>query len=416
MELKGRLATFPLSDVLQFIEEKGHTGYLGLNLEFAEASYPRRLLGSSLNERLVIEKGRLHGLASLKSPQTWSRLLARGGVIPRWKEKGLRERLEFVGNLLLQTLTGMLDLDAGAIRERMEFFLRERSAWLFFAQDGDFWFEFEQPPSMPPGWEAVPLGELIQQGPVYAQMLESLSTVCSDPTAVVRVVALGPDRPPPETLEEGEWETLARVNGHRAVEDLLRDSRLPVYETAGHIVRLREHGYIQFMTRSKASETGEAEKSREEKGSRIGRLRGMLQLGRGTEEIPENGVGKICVLVNRLIAHAGDCLPDLRAAWSETRRVYPLASVLSPTDKGFDLQEFGRTMSEWGGNNVDWKEVEAETGQALSALIRRFYLDLVHSEGKKRAGSIIRRAWQDFPTDDGLVPKLEELEAELSAA
>jgi hypothetical protein len=416
MELKGKLGTFPLSDVLRFIEEKGHTGYLGLHLQFEENSYPHRLLGPTLDERLMIEKGRLHGLASLKSAETWCQLLIRGGTIPKAKEKELRQKLEWVGDLMLQNLSGLLDLEGSAVRERMELFLKERVAWLFVAQDGDFWFEFEQPLPMPAGWEAVPLGELIEQGPERARMLEGLSSSCPDPSAKARVIPLGEDDAPRGVLSPGEWDTLARVNGRRTVEDLIRDSRLPVYETARHIVRLKEHLYMELVSAEKQQPSEGEEPRRDAKGSRAGRLRGMFQIGRGTDEIPEDLIGKTCFYVNRLIEHAGDSVQSPEQAWEKVLHVHPLASLLTLAQSGFDPLQFGEAVAAWGGHEEDWKDIESETREALLKLLNNYYREMVHSQGKKRADSVFRRAWQNLPASDGAVPKIEELEEALSAA
>jgi len=417
MELRGKLDTFPLADVLRFIEEKGHTGYLGLRLEFDGNHYARRLLGSGLEERLLIEGGRLHGLSSLRSADTWCRLLVRGELISRSEEKALRERLALLGDLLLQTLTGVLDLEGGQVRERMELYLRERAAWLFAARGGDFWFEFEGPPPMPAGWQAVSLGDLVRQGPEYAQMLHSLFSRCPDPWARVQVITSGADDPPPDVLLPGEWETLARVNGRRAVEDLLRESRLPIYETATHLVSLREHGSIEIISEPAPREkVAPKVRERSRRVGRMGRWRGLLQIGRGVEEAPKDIVGRTCLLVNCLLEHAGEFAEELDESWHEILHTHPLASVLTLGEAGFDPHEFRSVMKAWGGNAEDWRDIEDEARDALWTLLSRFYHDLVVVGDKKRADAIFRRAWQDYPGDGDGIPKIEDLEAILPAA
>jgi hypothetical protein len=413
MELKGNLKNIPLHDVLLFIQEKEHTGYLDLRLNFPDNRYASLLVGDDLHERLIVRNGNLQGLQSLQDPDTWCRFMVRLGLIPRSEEKALHDRLSGLGDIFLQALAGVLESDGLTVRDRIQFLLGERAGWLFCADDGDFEFLFDDPPPPPPGWEPVAMDELAERGTECANVMNAFFAACPDPDTTLSVVPIGDDDPVPPSLSTEEWDLLRRVNGRKTILHFLRESRLPLHMAAYHLLALMKEGYIEASARGEGDEAGEED--RVCNGKRPSGLRRMFRGSRSEEEAPRDSVGRMCLLANRFITQAGDAGADFRRIWKEIRRTRPLASVLEVGEDGFHPGQFAADLEAWGGHAEDWQDVEVETREALEALVSRLYRDLFLKEGKKRADAALRRVLQEVPEEDG-IPSFNTLQESLPAA
>jgi len=402
MELKGKLNEVSLPEVLQFIEQREHTGYLELRLDFADNNYARLLAGDFLEERIIVRNGQLHGLAFLNAPDTWCRYMVRADLVPRNEEKSLHDRLEGLGDIFLQALAGVLEADGTPLRDRVEFILTERAGWLFLADAGEFQFEFDDPPQPLPGWNSISLADFIQRGTECADIMRAFFQACPDPDASVSIVPIPDDAPPPPAITAEEWGILRRVNGRKTVLHFLRESRLPIHLTVANLLGLMREGYLRIGAGSEEQDDAESpdDSATEESPRRKGSLRRMFQGSRGGA-VPDDPVGRMCLLVNRFIDQSGAVKRSFRDTWNDICRNRPLASALAPCEDGFQPGEFATTLEAWGNHKQDWADVEHETREALEALMSRMYRDLFLKEGKKRADSVLRRVLQELPEGEG---------------
>jgi hypothetical protein len=409
MELEGKLATFPLGDVLKFVEEKGHTGCLSVRLEMVGIPHLESILGKTLEETLSIREGRLAGLGSLDYFSTWANVLVRRGLVTRWETRELRRRIPGQGEMLYELIAAALDLPQEQVLKGAEFHMEEVAGWLFTGREGDFSFRFVEDIPTVPGLDNIPLSELIEKGREGSETLKALFECYPQPGTIL-VPVLPPEDDPPPVLEPDEWEMMARVDGRRYLYELLASSPFPCHVAAallGSILEKRVVAPGASAERTASPLSG----SWGETGPRWGGILKKIFSGRKEQEtLPNDSVGQYAVALNRLSEKIREpAARTLETAWRGIQSEFPGARILDFEEGLFDPDSFANNVAVWGNHPGYWDTVRRDCEEALLRFLARIVREIRSVDGRKKAEALFRKAAQGIGGLEGF-SAFEELD------
>jgi hypothetical protein len=412
MELKGRLGTIPLADVLEFIREKGHTGQLCVSFEFQEQSPLQSLLGEKREERLYVTEGRLVGVVSQWDGAVWARILVRCGVASRYQEQNLARQLNSYRATIEEMLPVLVETSPEDLERCCQFYVDEVSTYLFAANEGDFSFEFCDVPESYPGWKDLELADLIRAGVERAALLDRLWELCPDPWTPLGVAPLAEEEPSPSPLSSRDWGVLRLVNNSRTVAEILSQSPWPVHEVCEGLIHLFEQNQVRTISLPSDEENEEAlDALKDSAVSTLGRLRSLF--GRDRRKSAETSldtVGKWCEVCRQVYGQVqgSEELGVLQSSWRTLVACYPAAALLSLSPEGFDALRFSDTCEAWGGKQGDWSEVEQDCEAALVQFLAQVYQVVSFQKGAKKAAEFLNTTLEKVGLDKSL-PGSEKL-------
>jgi hypothetical protein len=409
MELEGRLVTFPLGDVLKFIEEKGHTGSLSVRLEMGGSPHLESIFGRALEETISIRQGHLAGLGSLDYYSTWADVLVRRGLVSRFEMGELRKKIPGQGEMLHELIAAGSDVSRDELLKSAKFHVEEVTGRLFAVSEGDFSFRFAEDTPAVPGLEKMPLSELVEKGKEWSEALKALLERCPQPGTVL-VPVLPSEDDPPSILEPDEWQMMARIDGRRDLHDLLPTSPFPCHVAAALLGSMLEKGVLVPASPEEDAVSASSEFLEEPAPARGGILRRILSGRKEQELLPPDRVGQYAVASNRLSEGIRErAVSTLETAWRGILGEFPGARILSFEKGLFDPSSFTNEVAVWGNHPEYWETVRRDCEEALVRFLARIIREVRSVDGRKKAEALFRKAVQDLDGLEGL-PAFEELD------
>ena len=240
VELKGRLSSLPLADLLKLINSRGHTGRLALQSEQRTSS-------------LYIDQGKLIFLGCLMDPIRVGLRLACLGHLSRrdllaWK----RAVRQGENTTLLEVYPGP-NISPEAWRQAFRIEMQDEGLEIFSWDDGDFEFETGSI-SLSPGLRLdlaieTYLDESTRQAERWKEIRAQLPKEDEVPVAFDFSVV---EKLPSHPLSEIQWRVLAHVDGRRNLRALSSLAAQSYFDTCLAILELVQKEYVHWAPRPKA--------------------------------------------------------------------------------------------------------------------------------------------------------------------
>jgi hypothetical protein len=390
MELKGQLSSLPLTDLLQLIDTKGHSGCLHLSHEDDKRA-------------LHLRKGILVFSDCLQDAgEIGHRLMLRGLLPPReymsWKRALLRGERKVTSDFLPNP-----DLPAEDLQKVFDQVLQDEGLDLFSWEEGEFEFESEN------GFVAgevqlnMPISEYLSRAKEWAQkwkrLLEQYPGLEEGMTKEADFPKDGfsPTLPPTSL----EWQVLAAVNGKRNLPALATASQLSLFDTGTALAGLIEKDFVQWTQpeNPEVEPQEEIKPESEQIQARGGLLKRLRQKDR-VEQSPEaaSAVSLVSHFENRLLELWQQEAPESFDPAFLTRRMeslqekHPLMDWLHIVRGQISAGRFEREPDHWGDPGA-CEPVIVDSLDALRDLVNQTFERLSSAAGEKKALQIYRREY-----------------------
>ena len=244
LDLQGNISKFTLPEIFQLIAAGRKSGTLGIQkddsivmiyFENGDITYgygPRQTfhLGQLLKDRRKISAAQLeqaiHAQARTENTKRLGEILIAKGFIDR------------------------ADLEA-VIKDQVEFLLFSLLAW----QEGSFKFYENQFPTEEEITVRLSVENVILEGLRRMDEMNLINEVLPDRDAIYTISASQGGRTRAVTLQAGEWNVMAMVDGHRSLNELARTSPLGTEETLKRLALLKLAGIITQTERKPTAST-----------------------------------------------------------------------------------------------------------------------------------------------------------------
>lgn len=219
MELEGKLSSFSLPEVLQFLSMGKMTGTLWLKHHNNKVS-------------LLIKEGRIINLVQNKSRRLGQMLVESGCL----KRSQLESAVEIQKNSGKDAMLGQILLDQGYVQQNdIEHTLRlqiEEEVWDLFSWDeGEFRFEYGIEPRFDDRLVEIDIQPLLLEGSRRQDEWTKIKKSIPDETGVVKVIPPQEDFDFDLSLSLNEWRVLSMVDGHTSILALCNRSGLGRFDT-----------------------------------------------------------------------------------------------------------------------------------------------------------------------------------------
>ncbi|MCM2272944.1 MAG: DUF4388 domain-containing protein [candidate division Zixibacteria bacterium] len=244
LDLQGNISKFTLPEIFQLIAAGRKSGTLGIQkddsivmiyFENGDITYgygPRQTfhLGQLLKDRRKISAAQLE-----EAIQAQART----------------ENTKRLGEILIaKGFIDRADLEA-VIKDQVEFLLFSLLAW----QEGSFKFYENQFPTEEEITVRLSVENVILEGLRRMDEMNLINEVLPDRDAIYTISASQGGRTRAVTLQAGEWNVMAMVDGHRSINELARTSPLGVEETLKRLALLKLAGIITQTERKPTAST-----------------------------------------------------------------------------------------------------------------------------------------------------------------
>lgn len=244
LDLQGNISKFTLPEIFQLIAAGRKSGTLGIQkddsivmiyFENGDITYgygPRQTfhLGQLLKDRRKISAAQLE-----EAIQAQART----------------ENTKRLGEILIaKGFIDRADLEA-VIKDQVEFLLFSLLAW----QEGSFKFYENQFPTEEEITVRLSVENVILEGLRRMDEMNLINEVLPDRDAIYTISASQGGRTRAVTLQAGEWNVMAMVDGHRSLNELARTSPLGTEETLKRLALLKLAGIITQTERKPTAST-----------------------------------------------------------------------------------------------------------------------------------------------------------------
>ena len=244
LDLQGNISKFTLPEIFQLIAAGRKSGTLGIQkddsivmiyFENGDITYgygPRQTfhLGQLLKDRRKISAAQLE-----EAIQAQART----------------ENTKRLGEILIaKGFIDRADLEA-VIKDQVEFLLFSLLAW----QEGSFKFYENQFPTEEEITVRLSVENVILEGLRRMDEMNLINEVLPDRDAIYTISASQGGRTRAVTLQAGEWNVMAMVDGHRSLNELSRTSPLGTEETLKRLALLKLAGIITQTERKPTAST-----------------------------------------------------------------------------------------------------------------------------------------------------------------
>lgn len=404
MELKGRLESLPLADLLKLVETKEHTGRLVLSGEGGESV-------------LYFKGGRLVFTGDLLDPLRLGHRLAALGVLSR------KTLLSWTLAVRRGEKDSLLDfypcpeISDALWRRAFEIELADFSLDLFGRKAGEFEFE----------GGAIDLPESLSLDLPVSPFIEQTRARLEEWTRLRKALPQGSDIPAPARFDESKspaapldaelWRILARVDGRRSPRALAASAGLSLVDAYQALHELTRMGLVEWIAREKprtlARKTAPPEHHAEQRGGLFGLL--------GSKEKPvealqfDSPIALVTEFENRLLDQLDveaegktDSGGLLEAFWDEASERHALSDLVKV--------QSGRLNAEWCERELSrWQDPEAVEECLIDslALLRRIveatYETLTGLLGEKKALAVYRKEYEPLFRPESIRNMLEPL-------
>lgn len=219
MELEGKLSSFSLPEVLQFLSMGKMTGTLTLKHHNNIVS-------------LLIKEGRIINLDQNKSRRLGQMLVESGHL----KRSQLDSAVEIQRTSDRGTMLGQILLDQGYVKQgEIEQMLRlqiEEEVWDLFSWDeGEFKFEYGIEPRFDDRLVEIDIQPLLLEGSRRQDEWTKIRKSIPDETGVVKIIPPQEDFDFDLQLSLNEWRVLSMIDGHTSILALCNRSGLGRFDT-----------------------------------------------------------------------------------------------------------------------------------------------------------------------------------------
>ncbi|GAB4322702.1 MAG: hypothetical protein Kow0059_17850 [Candidatus Sumerlaeia bacterium] len=234
MELEGKLSSFSLPEVLQFLSMGKMTGTLTLKHHNNKVS-------------LLIKEGKIINATQIKSRRLGQMLV----------ESGYLKRSQLDSAVSIQRKTkdamlGQIILDQGYVKkEDIEQTLRlqiEEEIWDLFSWDeGEFKFEYGIEPRFDDRLVEIDIQPLLLEGSRRQDEWSKIKKHIPDETGIVRLVPPQEDFDFDLQLTANEWRVLSMIDGHTSVMALCNRSGLGRFDTYRILSTFLSSGIVEIV-------------------------------------------------------------------------------------------------------------------------------------------------------------------------
>lgn len=389
MELKGRLGSLPLADVLRLIDSKHHAGRL-------------RIQNGDRCSVLYLAGGNVEFSSALMDPVRVGQRLATLGQLPRrellsWKLAVRRGQKHATA----QFHPGP-NVSAEAWRRAFAIELENESLELFGWEDGEFEFEAGQLDLDEPLRLGLPIEEYLTEATRKCERWREIRHRLPEGDVVPAIVDFTAEEfPVGGDVSELEWSVLAHVDGRRdlsAIASLASLSEFEAYQGAAGLVEKR---YVQWTLRPPDSAPDEPPEETAKAASPgfFGRL--AVRDKPGEDRPVLSPVSLVTQLENRLLdrmeeetgEEAFEAGPFLSRHWRDLCCRHPLLDWFPSPGRRLTSARFEREPALWEDPEA-CDEVILEGLDALRDLIDATYEEMLRRWGEKKALQLYRKEYE----------------------
>ncbi len=393
-ELKGRLESLSLIDILKLIQDKSHTGRLSLKKDAQQAS-------------LVFDKGQLVFTGGLSDAGRMGRRLANRGEMDRRELLGWKLDVRRSGRKTLQDFLPALDTEKPVFREIIETALQDELMELLGWESGEF--EFVSEAAEVP--EALRL-DVTSQGLMaiaeeQVKLWQDIRQRMPSDGRVAGVTDFTRESfQTGETLTEQEWVVLASIDGRRSLKAVATLAGRSWFETCRAALRLMDQGYLQW--REKKEEISEPVQACPAQAPSPQAKGFFKRLTVPQEKVSEGQAGPVELVdqvvrfENRLLevtsAEAGESFSAgqfVQDGWPKILEEYPLVDWLSAGGGRIYSETMQQKFSAWDPGEVG-EDIKLDVLDALRDLVEWTYAILIQTAGEKKALQLYRREFEQI--------------------
>lgn len=402
------LSSLPLPDLLNLIENKGHTGKLKLSRDTHQVT-------------LFVSDGRIVFCSSLMDPDLIAGQLALMGHI------SYRELLEWKREVRAGRRETVLDFLPGspipneAWNEAFHQVFENETTHLFSWNDGSFEFESCEIDIPQEVRLNLTIADYSAEATVAARQWQEVLSALPDEDKVPMVVDFtDPEFEADIELGPRDWQLLAHVDGRKNLFAIASSASISRVEACRSFLRMLEGGYLRWGDPCDAVQ-GQA--TSENGGSEV-RPRGRLGRLLSREKAAEANSGqKACLPVevaefeNRLLEQLAseqgmsedERMELLRKAWRDLLIRHPLLDYLPRPNGRVDASRFEREFLLWDDEEAT-ENLLYDCLDALRVLIESTYLRMVEVMGDKKALQVYLKMYEPLAIADLSVEAIGQLD------
>ena len=236
MELEGKLKSFSLPEVLQFLSMGKMTGTLTIRHHNHKVA-------------LLIKEGKIINVTQVRVRKI-GQMLVESGIV---KRKDVEEAIDFQRQMGQDMMLGHVLIERNFItREQLSQMLRlqiEEEIWDLFSWDeGDFKFEYGIDSRFDDKMVDIDIQPLLLEGTRRQDEWNKIKKIIPDEKAIVKIIPPQIDFSFDLDLTQNEWRVLSLIDGHVSISTLCNRSGLGRFDTFRILNSFLSYAIIELCT------------------------------------------------------------------------------------------------------------------------------------------------------------------------